>query len=314
MVESPITTKSALPYQIAIFILINLMGFICYDMAQYQMVTLYENPLSWIGMATLLLSSMLPVLGLCSWKLKDHAKLQNPKWEFKIREVSLQEFRVMITNYNKSYKHLISSIDYILILLASICYIAILALPFYLMSTNLLIISFTPAILSLISIIFGFLFSYFIFKLLPNSVPPEFPTYQPRKFRKAISFLIGLPGIFWVGVKLTIGEADGYYTLRNPIPIARIEGIEGAARIECEIDSSGNITRIIPSFESEEITPSKQLDALCEPITPVTTAKLIRLMIQEYLRHRGGEEILDDVLDDIGSFLSKYDTIDEASE
>jgi len=261
-------------------------------------------------MATLLLSSMLPVLGLCSWKLKDHAKLQNPKWEFKIREVSLQEFRVMITNYNKSYRHLISSIDYLLILLASICYIAILALPFYLMSTNLLIISFTPAILSLISIIFGFLFSYFIFKLLPNSVPPAFPTHQPRKFRKAISFLTGLPGIFWAGVKLTIGEAGGYYTLRNPVPVARIEGIEGAARIECEIDSSGNISRIIPSFESEEITSSTQLGVISEDITPVNTAKLIRLMVQEYLRHRGGEEILEDVLEEIDSFLSKYDTID----
>jgi len=314
MTEAPIMTKSALPYQIAIFILILIWAFICYDVAQYQMVILYENPLSWIGWATLVLSSMLPMLGLCAWKLKDQVQLLNPKWEFKIREVHLHEFREMTKNYNKSYRHLISSADYLLILLASICYITILTLPFYLMRTNILIISLTPAILALISLIFGFLVSYFIFKLVPNSVTPEFPTHQSRKLRKAISFLIGLPGIFWAGVKLTIGEADGYYTLRNPIPIARIEGIEGAARIECEIDSSGNITRIIPSFESEEITPLKQLDVLCEPITPVTTAKLIRLMIQEYLRYRGGEEILDDVLDDIGSFLSKYDTINEASE
>ena len=314
MTEAPVTTKSALPFQIAIFILILVWAFFCYDVAQYQMVIIYENPLSWIGWANLVLSSMLPVLGLCAWKLKDQVLLQNPKWEFKIREVSLQEFKEMTKNYNKNYTHLISSIDYPLIILTSICYILIMLLPFYLMSTTVLIISITPAILSLITIIFGFMFSYFIFKLVPNSVTSEFPTHQPRKYRRTISFLVSIPGIFWVGIELKIGAAGGYYTIREPIPIARIEGIEGAARIECEIDSSGHIIRIKPSFESDTITPSIQLSDLSEHITPVNTAKLVRLMMQEYLRHHGGEEMLEDVLEDIDSFLRKHDTIDEPSE
>lgn len=314
MTEAPIITKSALPYQIAIFILIHIWAFICYEVSQYQMVILYENPLSWIGLSTLVLSTMLPVLGLCAWKLKDQVQLQNPEWTLKIREVNIQEFREMTSNYNKSYRHLISSIDYLLIILVSICYVTVIALPFYLMRTTILIISFTPAILAFITIIFGFLFSFFIFKYIPNSATPEFPTHRPRKFRKAISFLAGIPGIFWAGIKLTIGEAGGYYTMREPVPIARIEGIEGAARIECEIDSSGSITRITPTFESEEIVPSENLGALTELITPLNTAKMIRQMIQEYVSHRGGEEILEDVLEEIDTFLSKYDTIDEPTQ
>lgn len=313
MAEAPIITKSVFPYQISLFILIHIWAFICYEVAQYQMVLLFESPFSWIGWGTLVVSSMLPVLGLCSWKLKDQVQLHNPEWEFKIHEVQLPEFKEMTKNYNKNYRHLISSIDYLLIILVSICYVSFIALPFYLMRTNVLIISLTPAILALITIIFGFLFSYFIFKFVPNSATPEFPTHQPRKLRKAISFLVGIPGIFWAGVQLTIGESGGYYTMREPVPIARIEGIEGAARIECEIDSSGNITRIIPTFESEETTPSEQLEDLTDHITPVNTAKLIRLMIQEYLSNRGGEEILEDVLEDIDTFLSKHDTINEPS-
>ena len=313
MTESPIITKPALPFQIALFILIHIWAIICYDVAQYQMVILFESPFSWIGWATLVLSTMSPVLGVCAWKLKDQVQLQNPKWEFKIREVNLQEFREMTRNYKKSYRQLISSVDYLLILLVSICYVTIVLLPFYLMRTNVLIISFTPAILALLSIVFGFLFSYFIFKFVPNSATNEFPTLQPLKFRKAISFLVGIPGIFWVGIQLTIGEAGGYYTMRKPVPIARIEGIEGAARIECEVDTSGNIARIIPFFESDEITPSKQLGAITDHITPVNTAKLVRLMIHEYLSHRGGEEVLDDVLEEIDSFLMKHKQIDAPS-
>jgi len=257
---------------------------------------------------------MLPVLGLCAWKLKDQVQLQDPEWTLKIREVNIQEFQEMTSNYNKRYRHLISSIDYLLIILVSICYVTVIALPFYLMRTTILIISLTPAILAFITIIFGFLFSFFIFKYIPNSATPEFPTHRPRKFRKAISFLAGLPGIFWAGIKLTIGEAGGYYTMRDPVPIARIEGIEGAARIECEIDSSGSITHISPTFESEEIVPSENLGNLTKLITPLNTAKLIRQMIQEYVSHRGGEEILEDVLEEIDTFLSKHDTIEEPTQ
>ncbi|MFW9844550.1 MAG: hypothetical protein ACFFEV_08235 [Candidatus Thorarchaeota archaeon] len=309
MTEAPVITKSALPYQISIFVLIHIWAFICFEVAQYQMVLFFESPLSWIGWSSLVIATMLPVLGLAAWKLKDRVQLQKPEWEFRIREVHLHEFNEMIKNYNKSYRHLISSVDYILIILLSVCYLALVTLPFYLMTTYVVVISLTPAILALITVVLGFLFSFFVFKFVPNSATSEFPTYQPRKFRKPISFLVGIPGIFWAGIQLTIGEAGGYYTIRSPVPIARIEGIEGAARIICEIDSSGNITQIIPGFESEEITPSEQLGIGTKPITPVTTAKLIRSMINEYVSNRGGEEILADVLDDIDIFLNKHDTI-----
>ncbi len=313
MTEVPIISKSSLPYQIAIFIVVHMWAFMCFEVAQYQMVTLYQSPLSWIGWATLVLSSMLPGLAISAWKLKDRVQLQNTNWKFEVREVNLQEFEEMIKNYNSSYRYLLSSIDYLLLVLLSICYVTVIALPFYLMSTNIFIIASTPIILAFFTIVFGLLFSYFTFKIIPNSATPEFPTHQPRRFRKAISFLAHSSGIFWSGVRLTIGEAGGFYTIRSPMPVARIEGIEGTARIEGEIDSSGNLTRIIPVFESDGIALSEKIGDIVEPITPTKTAHLIRLMIHEYIRHSGGEEILDDVLEDIDTFLSKHKSIDDTS-
>ena len=175
------------------------------------------------------------------------------------------------------------------------------------MSSTILIISLTPVIIAFLVVIYGFLFSYFSFKLVSNSATPEFPTHNPRKLRKAISFLVGMPGIFWSGVRLTIGEAGGFYTMRDPVPIARIEGIEGAARLECILDSSGDIILILPIFELENLRVSDQVGELIQPITPLKTAQLIHTMISEYIQHSGGEEILEDVLEDIATFQSKHE-------
>ena len=307
MTEEPIISKSPFPYQIAIFIFINLWGFMSFEVAQYQLPILFEAPLSWFGWSNLVLLSLLPALGVSTWKLKDRIQLLNPEWDFKTREVGIKEFREMVASYKSSYRYLLSSFDYLMLLLLCICYASVIALPFFLLHTTALIIQMTPILIALLVIIFGFLFSFFIFKYIPNAATPEFPSHDPSRLQKSVNFLVGIPGIFWVGIRLTIGEAGGFYTMRNPKPIARIEGIEGIARLECEIDQSGVILSIIPVFEMENFKPSKELGGVTESITPVNTTHLVRSMIQEYIQHSGGEEILEDVLEDIDMFLRKHE-------
>ena len=96
--------------------------------------------------------------------------------------------------------------------------------------------------------------------------------------------------------------------MRNPIPVARIEGIEGTARLECHLDSSGTISSIVPIFDLENFKPSDKIVTITEPITPVKATHLVLSMIQEYIQHRGGEEILEDVLEDIDTFLRKHES------
>lgn len=308
MTKEPLISKSPIPYQIAIFIIVNLWGFMSFEVAQYQLTTLYEAPLGWIGWSNLVILSLLPTLGVSTWKLKDRIHLQNPEWDFKIREVGFKEYREMVSNYNSSYRYLLSSFDYLILFAFCICYALVVVLPFFLMRTTVLIIQMTPLLIALLVIVFGLLFSFFIFKYFPNSATPEFPSHQSRKLQKPIQFLIGIPGIFWAGVRLTIGEASGFYTMRNPISIARIEGIEGIARLECNLDQSGAISSIVAVIEMENFKPSSEFLPVTAPITPVKTAHLVRLVIQEYIQHSGEGEILEDIIADINTFLRKYES------
>jgi hypothetical protein len=145
-----------------------------------------------------------------------------------------------------------------------------------------------------------------VFKAIPNTASKEFPKLHPRRFKNSISFLSKLPGIFWAGVRVTIGESGGYYTMRNPVSIARIEGIEGSARLECELDTSGNILLIRPIFELEGLSDATHFAELIQPITTLSTVSLIQEMIHTYIEHSGGEEILEEVLEDILTFQAKH--------
>lgn len=308
MTEAPLTLKSPYVYQIIIFTIINLWAFMGYEVAQYQLVTLYETPLSWFGWVSLVLFSMTPVLGVSVWRLKDRVHIENLEWDFKVREVGLDEFEKMMDNYTSSYRFLLSSFDYPLLLILGIWYFLTVLLPFPMMRSVLLIIQITPVFVALCVVGFGLLYSFFVFKFIPNSATPEFPTYSLRLLKDAILFLTGIPGIFWAGVRLTIGESDGYYTIRDPIPVARIEGIEGVARIECALDIRNRISSLTPILEMEGIKESDKLKAITAPVTPLQSARLVKTMIEVYLKNSGGEELLDDVLEDIDAFLRKHES------
>lgn len=309
MTDAPLTMKSPYLYQIIIFIVINLWGFMGFEVAQYQLVTLYETPFSWISWISLVLISMTPVLGVSVWKLKDRVQIENPEWDFKVREVGLKEFEEMMSNYTSNYRFLLSSIDIPLLLLLAISYTLTVVLPFTLMRSVLLIIQMTPVIVAFCVIVFGLLYSFLIFKYIPNSATPEFPLYSPRKMKPAVLFLSGIPGIFWAGIRLTIGEAGGYYTIRDPIPVCRIEGIEGVARIECALDKRNEITSISPIIEMEDFKKSDKFKDVTSPITLLQVTHLVKSIIEAYIEQAGGEELLHDVLEDIDTFLRKHDSI-----
>jgi len=251
---------------------------------------------------------MTPILGVSVWKLKDEVHFENPSWDFRVREVGFVEFEKMVKNYTSSYRFLLSSFDYLLLFLLGIWSVLTISLPFPMMRSMLLIIQITPIFFALCVVVFGLIYSFFVFKFIPNSATPEFPSHKPRKLKEAISFLAKIPGIYWAGVRLTIGESGGYYTIRNPIPVGRIEGIEGAARIECALDSRNKITSLTPIFELEDFNESKKLVAITEPITPLQTTRLVKSMLEIYLEHSGGEELLDDVIDDIDTFIKRHDS------
>ncbi|RDE13998.1 MAG: hypothetical protein C4K48_06705 [Candidatus Thorarchaeota archaeon] len=303
MDSAPVTTRSTGFYQVLLFIVLQISAIMIYDVAQYQMVTLYETPLEWIGWASLFFLILIPATGLISWKLKGRVQLGTIRWEYRTREVGLSEFTQMVKDYNKSYRYMIAALDYRILPLLPVLYFGALFLPFLLMRTSLLVILMTPVIIALLLVMFGSFYAYLVFKLVSNSATHEFPTHKPRVLQSSVKFLSHVPGVYWSGVRVTIGESGGFYTLRDPCSVARIEGIEGAARIECVVDNTGNISSMASLLESEKPDSPLIVGKVDAPLTTMNAAQLIRKTLQVYIESRGGEDILDDVLQEVDAFL-----------
>ncbi len=309
MVESPVISKSITFYQIGIFVIVQVWAIMAFDVAQYQMVTLYETPFEWLGWASLLFLTLMPILSVLAWKMKERVEFRSVEWNYKVREVNFDEFSQMIRGYNQSYRQIVATLDVRLPPLTAACFIGALFLPFPLMRSFPIVIALTPIILAVFLVVFCLFFSYLVFKFLPNSATPEFPTYNPNTFQKSVRFLSHLPGIYWSGVRLTIGEAGGFYTIREPHPVARIEGIEGAARIDCAVDNRGSISNMVALFESENNQESSTITRIEAPISTLGTVHLIRKTLEMYIKSREDEDLLEDVLQEIDSFLGKHDPL-----
>lgn len=303
MTESPVTTGSTIYYQILIFITVNIWAFMIFEVAQYQLVTLFENPLGWISWGSLTFVTLMPIAGLFAWQLKDQVKFHPVTWSYRIREVNETEYRQMISDYNRNYQYVIASFDIRLACIGASCYLGAIFLPFPLMRTDFVIISFVPLFVAIMLVIFGLFFSYLIFKLIPNSATPEFPHHDAHRLKRTVEFLSLLPGIFWSGVRLQIGESGGFYTLQNPQPIARVEGIESAARIECKINRNGQLQTMISVLESSDDEEPVPLETISEPITPIDATKLVKDTLLAYIKQHGGEEILQEVLEEVDRYI-----------
>jgi hypothetical protein len=314
MVESPVLSKSTIFYQIGIFLILQVWAIMFFEVSQYQMITLYETPLEWFGWVSVLFLTLMPVLGILVWKMKDCVHISSADWNYRFREVTLDEFSHMITEYNHRYGHLISFIDIRLPPLAMACYVGALFLPFPFMRSTILLISLTPVILAAVLVVFGILFSYLLFKFIPNSTTQQFPSYRPRIFRKSIRFLAQMPGIYWCGIRLNIGELGGYYTIGSPHPVARIEGIEGAARIDCSVDVTGSISSIVALLDSDTSLEPIIVGKVTAPITATSVALLIRKILDTYIEKRGGEDVLDEVLEEINMYLEKHEPMKTQSK
>jgi hypothetical protein len=311
MVETPVTTRSIFVYQVSIFAILQIWAIMAFDIALYQMVTLYETPFEWFAWVSLLFLTIMPVLGLLGWKLKNQIQYHKVDWEYRVREVSAAEFAQMIKAYNAGYRSIIAIVDSKLMTLAIACFIGALFLPFPLMRTNPLVISLTPIVIAVFLVLFGIFFTYFIFRLSSNPASSEFPTHNPRLLRNSVGLLTHLPGIFWAGVRTTLGEAGGYYTIQKPYPVARIEGIEGAARLDCFTDEKGLLSEVIALFETESSEESKIIDKTQAPITALDIVKLIKRVLEEYINTRGGEDLLEDALGEVKAYLIIHDKVAE---
>ncbi|MFX1607069.1 MAG: hypothetical protein ACFFDD_14340 [Promethearchaeota archaeon] len=306
MTEGPIRIGSFLNYQIVIFLLVIIWAFIGFEMAQFQLLPVYEKPYTWIGWAIIVLTSIIPVLMPVIWRMKTQIIYVPPEWNFREREVSLTEYGEMMKQYRSEYRDFLSVADFRLIFLAFIIALTAVTSPFLLMRTNVIVIAATPVIFGIFVLLFGLVGSSILFKYIPNEVTPHFPIVPKNDLRSTIEKMQMTPGISWAGVSLTIGEASGYYTIRDARPVSRIEGIEGVARIQGTLDEFHHLSKISSVLTLDAMDSPTLVEEYSGEITHKQLARIVYKTLQTYIDARGEDELLDEVLEDVTNFLKQF--------
>ena len=306
MTEAPLELKSQLFSQGVIFIVVVVWGFMGFEIAQYRLVNLYESPIEWISWATFLFISMFPVLVGITWKMKTTISYTEPTWDFRERDITVPEYESMMKQYRGAYQHVLSIIDYSMICLSALLFPAAILIPFALMRTTFYLIAATPVVFGLLVMIFGIVFANFTYKYIPNEATPHFSYISPTPLRNFVRLMEQAPGISWAGVHATIGEAGGYFTVREPKPVARIEDIESVARVECQLGDSGDLIRVTSVLQldgSEELVVA---DESPDQLTPYLVAQIVRKTLLAYIEARGEKELLEEVLEDVETHLKRF--------
>ncbi len=306
MNAAPIEFKSQFYLKGVTFIVVLAWGFMGFEIAQYHLLNLYENPIEWISWASFLFISILPVLIGISWKMKTDIKYSEPKWDFREREVTISEYEKMIKQYRRAYQIVLSIIDIPSLGITVLLFSTAILAPFVLMRTTFYLIAATPIIFGFLVLLFGVVFTNLTFKYIPNDSTPHFSYTQTSLLSKVVRLIGQSPGISWVGVRIIIGEAGGYFTIREPKPVARIEDIESAARIECQFDDSGDQFRVRSILQLEGSEESVVVDDTPDQLTPYLVAQIVQKTILSYIETRGGSELLEEVLDDLDTYLKRF--------
>jgi hypothetical protein len=298
MNESPIPPKSTLPFQILQFAIMFVFSLFAFSIGWERLGLAHSDSLGWMLSVTTIIGFEAVLLLAISWYMKYQFQPGEVKWNMKEQEISMDEYKRVYKDYLKGYSHLVSWFD-IVDLLFLILIIAVIYLIPFLMSLFLQTIIAAPYVFGIIVILYGLVFSRFSFKLLPGHLSVHSILLSPRKLERYIQIAHSVDGIAFAGLFLVIGESEGYYIISKIQPIARLEGIESAARIDFQIDESlhlKSLTSVLTmSNDTIEVIPiSTEKEDLVRAIR-----EIMLMTYNEYISHEGKDPILIDLLKEL---------------
>jgi hypothetical protein len=238
--------------------------------------------------------------------MKTSISYNEPVWDFRNREITMTEYAGMMKQYRGSYQQVLSIIDYPLILLLVVLCIGAILFPFVTMQTTIYLIVASPAIFGFLVVPFGILFSNIVFKFLPNEATPFFSYPDPKTFRGTVRVMSRSPGISWAGVRVMLGESGGYFTIRDPILVSRIEDMESVSRIECELSGEGNNVNIVSYLQLGDDEETVVFEGTSLELTQYLIAQIVQKTLIMYIEAKGEQELLEEVLDDVESYLKRF--------
>ncbi|NHJ13189.1 MAG: hypothetical protein EAX95_05895 [Candidatus Thorarchaeota archaeon] len=300
MPELTISYKSPLPYYVLLFVMLTIWAFIALDLSLRFMPGIYTSSFAWIMVSSgILLIPVLPTSIVIRF-MKDSVELKSPSWEFKIREIPFNEFKIMMREYQKGYTRLISRIPYTDIILLTILFVVGVLYPFLLPFDPYLILL-SAFLFPVVNIAFALVIAHFLYGAFENNATSEFPYWPHSSFKEAVKHLGNTPGISYTGIRAAIGEAGGYYTIRDPVAVGRIEGIESLARIDIVVERNGVLREGMAFLALGLANETKsKTTRFSGDNTSTDLLDLVRWILLEYTSTIDSKEILADVLDDVG--------------
>ncbi len=309
MSEAVITYKPLLPLYILLVILLVAWSFVGIEVAQYAVVMAVTLPFMWVSSASVVLLSLaIPAWLMATW-IKRRISFTEPIWDFQVREISYREFEAMMKEYAREYSLIVARMDWLPLFIAVFAFAISVLFPLLALSLFPLLAFYIPYLFGGLVLVYGLALSVFIHRATKNEASEVFPLHPMNSIRIARQVLSSVIGVSWSGVRVIIGEASGYYTIRDPSAVARVEEIEGSARIEVMFDELG-----LPSSGMAVVALQDGSDKMSEktsltaPLDNKQFLDLVRWSVTTYIEDRGPSEFLDELLKELGTESSPSDT------
>ncbi|MHA2140514.1 MAG: hypothetical protein ACXADF_02860 [Candidatus Thorarchaeota archaeon] len=301
MTNEPVTYSPLFPYYILLFAIILVWSFAGVEVSSYLLVSLYTNPLLWLAYSFSIMLALTPILWVVSRIMKRRVSFnKDMDWEFHSQELRYDTYASMMADYASGYSHLISRQDKGLLAGALVTMSVAVLMPVVVAAISVNLVFILPFAYGGLELVYGILLSSYFYRRFSNDASTHFGYENPSRLKKAINLLEHTPGFGVIGVRFSMGEAGGYFAIRTPAAVGRIVGIEAVAFIEITV---ANITPPMTAFGTVSSTlqeTSKRMMELQPGIEPIQLENMVQWCITTYIEENGSNEILDDLIDELG--------------
>jgi hypothetical protein len=229
---SKLSLPSVTVLKVGSFVITLIWAYMGLMAAEYLLVNFFQRIGAWIVTSFILeLSMLIAILSICWW-VKSRWDMVDSQWRFSTEEIEMQQLEKMFDEYLGVYSWLINHHFLERILLMIILFIVGLLVPFLTYPIGIYVFSYSPVVYTLVLIGLGIFSVRAIYPSIPSSVSDEFSLPSLSKMKQPLGILNNIDSISWSGVKVKIGEFDGYYKIADAQPVGRIRGFESVLRVE----------------------------------------------------------------------------------
>ncbi|NWF95961.1 MAG: hypothetical protein HXY34_07430 [Candidatus Thorarchaeota archaeon] len=271
------------------------------ESAQYYVVSALIAPSYWVLFASAYVLAIIVVTaGVAKW-MRRQVRYTEPVWQYREVEMTIAEYSRVLKDYSRQYSSLASRLDVPSLLASAPVLLVTVSFPLWQSLPVYWALHAGPLVFGLGLCALGLLSSRVFYLLLPTEASRTFRIPALFRFRRAVRVVEALPYFSRVGVRLRVGEAQGYYTLQSPQIAARIERLESAILVLFSVDSIGRPRQMMYSLSTMgHVTRESPWTQL----TGFALSDQVRLVVLEAVRAYaavvGVPELAEDLADLLG--------------